>query len=409
MGFVRALPQIIAGLLGVGLSTTSHAAWETTPNVELSAFSDDNLRLLPDYLPIVNSAEAMSLDARLRAVYAGERSNFFVEPRVRADQYSGEENEDLNGTDTFLRARGDYNWTQASLDFVIDYDQQDIKDAEVTDAFPDDPDIEDPTDPDTGLLIIDEDRKRFALRPSLDVAISDRSSLVFASELLDVSYTGADFAGRVDFTDIEVSAGVLRRVDERNEVSARLLASEYEADANQNLTKTFGVEGTFDRALTRDWTFNLAAGVSRSDYQFVNTQQQFIENADASFTYAIGLRQRSALNTINIDLSRETSPNSSGFLTLRDQLRFYLSRAMTERLRGDIGVRGYVTSTLDDVVAEDDRDYLRLDLSLEWAMTQQLYLHGGYSFTKQQLSDEGADATSNVFYIGFAFRGLSQR
>ena len=259
-------------------------------------------------------------------------------------------------------------------------------------------------------MIIDEDRKRFALRPSLDVEISERSSLIFASELLDVSYTGAEFDGRVDFTDVEVSAGILRRVDTRNEVWARVIAANYEADANQNITKTFGVEGTFERALSRDWSFNLEAGVSRSDYSFVNSRQELIENANASFTYFVGLRQRSTLNTINVELGRETSPNSSGFLTLRDQLRFFWNRRMSERLTGNLGVRGYITSTLDDVVTDDDRDYVRLDLSLEWALTEQLHLNGGYSFTKQQLDEGGgADATSNVFFVGFAFRGLSSQ
>ncbi len=123
----------------------------------------------------------MTLDGRFRAAFAGERGNLFLEPRVRGEQYSGAENEDLNGTDTFFRARGDHEWAQASLEFALDYDQQDIKDAEVTDAFPDDPDIDDPTDPDTGLLIIDEDRKRLFVAPSLEVQISERSSLVFAS------------------------------------------------------------------------------------------------------------------------------------------------------------------------------------------------------------------------------------
>ncbi len=160
----------------------------------------------------------------------------------------------LNGADTFLRARARYDWTQASLSFFLDYDDQDIKDAEVTEAFPDDPDIEDPTDPDTGLIIVDEDRERFIFGPSLDVRISDRSSLVFATQVLDVSYSGAELESRADFLYTEASAGILRRVDGRNEVSARVVASEYEADFNENVTTTFGVEGTFDRALSRNWS-----------------------------------------------------------------------------------------------------------------------------------------------------------
>ena len=224
--------------------------------------------------------------------------------------------------------------------------------------------------------------------PSLDVQISERSSLVFASQLLDVSYTGAEFEGRVDFTDTEVSAGILRRVDGRNEVSARLVGSEYDADLNENETKTFGVEGTFERALIRDWSFNLQAGVSRSDYSFLNDQLQPVDNADTSFTYQLGFRQRTERNTINIDLSQETTPNSSGFLTLRDELHVYVSRAMTRRLHGEVGLRGYASKTLDDVIDNDERDYWRMDLGMEWAMTEQLFLNGGYAFTKQQFAAE---------------------
>ena len=405
MHLARTFSKTAAALFGLALATTSHAAWDTIPQVELSASHDDNLRLLPDDVPLDGGDDSMTLDARFRAAFAGERGNIFFEPRVRAEQYSGAENDDLNGTDTFLRARGDHRWSEASLDFALDYDQQDIKDAEVTDAFPDDPDIDDPIDPDTGLLIIDEDRKRLIVSPSLDVQISERSSLVFASELLDVSYTGAEFEGRVDFTDTEFSAGILRRVDDRNEVSARLLGSEYVANLNDNVTTTFGVEGTFERALSRGWTFDLQAGVSRSDYSFLNEQLEPVDNADTSFTYLLGFRQRTERNTINVDMSRETSPNSGGFLTLRDELRVYVSRAMTQRLRGEIGIRGYTSQTLDDVVANDERDYWRMDLAMEWAITEQVFLNGGYAFTKQQFAEESTDASSNLVYVGLFYRG----
>ena len=413
MHLAHTLSKTAAAFFGLVLATASHAAWDTIPQIELSASHDDNLRLLPDDLALPpnvdGGADSMTLDGRFRAAFAGERGNLFVEPRVRGEQYSGDENEDLNGTDTFFRARGDHEWAQATLEFALDYDQQDIKDAEVTDSFPDDPDIEDPVDPDTGLLIIDEDRKRWFVAPSLEVEISERSSLVFASQLLDVSYTGAEFDGRVDFTDTEVSAGILRRVDGRNEVSARLIGSEYAADLNENETRTFGVEGTFERALARDWSFNLQAGVSRSDYSFLNEQLQPVDNADTSFTYQLGFRQRTERNTINIDLSRDTSPNSGGFLTLRDELHIYVSRAMTQRLQGEIGLRGYASETLDDVVANDERDYWRMDLSMEWAMSEQLFLNGGYAFTEQQFAAESTDASSNLIWLGLVYRGRARQ
>ena len=409
MTLARTLSKVAAALFGLTLSTASHAAWDMLPVVELSATHEDNLRLLPDNLPLDGGDGAMTLDARLRAAFAGERGSLFLEPRARADQYSKEENDDLNGTDTFFRVRGDRDWSQASLTFAFDYDQQDIKDAEVTDAFPDDPNIDAPPDPDTGLLIIDEDRKRLFMQPALDVQISERSSLVFVADVLDVSYTGAEFEGRVDFTDTEVAAGILRQVDDRNQVSARLIAGEYSADLNENVTDTFGVKGTFERTLSRDWNFNLEAGVSRSEYSFLNEQFEPVQNADTSFTYLIGFRQRTERNTINIDLSRETDPNSGGFLTLRDELHIYVSRAMTERLRGEVGLRGYASKTLDDVIENDERDYVRLDLGIEWAINQQLYLNAGYAFTKQQFQSEATDASSNLFYVGLVYRGRANQ
>ncbi len=52
-----------------------------------------------------------------------------------------------------------------------------------------------------------------------------------------------------------------------------------------------------------------------------------MDNADTNFTFEVGLRQRTERNTVNIDLSHETIPNSNGFLTLRDELHVYLIRS----------------------------------------------------------------------------------
>ena len=137
MHLARTLSKTAAALSGLVLATTSHAAWDTIPKVELSASHDDNLRLLPDdgSAAVDRGDDSMTLDGRFRAAFAGERGNLFVEPRVRGEQYSGNENEGLNGTDTFFRVRGDHEWAQASLEFALDYDQQDIQDAEVTTLF----------------------------------------------------------------------------------------------------------------------------------------------------------------------------------------------------------------------------------------------------------------------------------
>jgi opacity protein-like surface antigen len=391
------------------LAFPTQAAWEVAPALELTAITDDNVRLVPEASPFSGGAESMSLDTRLRATSTSQRGSLYIEPRLRMDEYTGEDHEDLNGLDRFLRMRAGYNWTQVAFNVLADYDRQDLKDAELTEALPDDPNFGDPLDPDTGLVLTDEDRVRMLLRPSLDIRLSDRSSLIFESDILDVSYTGDQAQGRVDFKDTRLATGIRRQVDARNEVTARLIASEFAADAISNETRTFGVQGNFNRELTRDWAFSLAAGVNRSDYTFLNPQLEPVENADTSFTYLIGLRQRTDRNRLNIDLSREASPNSSGFLSLRDQLRVYVGHAFTQRLTGDLGLRAHTTKTLDDVVDDDERDYLRVDLGLEWAMTEQLFINGGYVFTSQRFGDSVEDASSNQVFIGFAYRARTRQ
>ena len=188
------------------------------------------------------------------------------------------------------------------------------------------------------------------------------------------------------------------------------MVSKYEADFNQNDTDTVGVEGVFGRPLSRGWNFELTTGVSRSDFTYLDTQRQLVDNADTSFTYGVRFRQRTDRNTINIDVSKETNPNSGGFLYLRDEIRVYIRRSMSERLTGGIGLRAYNSETLDDLAQSDERDYVRLELDMEWALTQRLFLSGGYAFTAQEFAETGAliEGSSNSIYVGFTYRGRSR-
>jgi hypothetical protein len=405
----RAYGSAAIGLALAGLGTAADADWEVVPEAAIVALTDDNIRLLPESAGL-HTSSAMSLDMKLRISTLGERGGFYFDPRVRIDEYADQADEDLNGTDTFLRTYGERSWERATLGFLFDYDLQDVRDAELADATPDDPNIDLPPDADTGIAVVDDERERRVFAPYAEITLSERSDLVLEAQIFEIAYENAQFARRMDFVDTQFAAGIVRRVDERNEVSARLVGGEYSADFNQNNTRTFGVLGAFSRPLSRNWTFGLTAGVSRSDYTFVDEQGQVVVNADTYFTPGLSFRQRPERNTINIDVSQEADPNSGGFLTVRDQLWVYLSRAMSERLTGEIGLRGYSSTSLDDVVADDDRDYFQLDLRLEWFMTERMSVSGTYTYTTQKVQDFSAnDATSNAIYFAFGYRGLSSR
>ncbi len=405
------LSRLVVAAAATCIGTGVHAAWEIRPEAEASVEANDNLRLQSDDTANIPDSSRSRLEGRLLLSNFTERGNITFEPRVRADSYSQVEHAALEGTDLFLRGRGQYEWERFVVGFRSNYDKQDVRDAEITDASPDDPDFDDPIDPDTGLVSgVDQDRERLLISPFTEIQLSERSALQLEARLMDVTYSQAQVTQRSNFEDREFSAGIIRRVDARNEVSARFYRSQYDAEQTQNTTDTIGVEGNFRRPLGRGWTFNLAAGVARSDYSFVNAQNVLVDNADTSFTYGLGFQQRTERNTLNIMLSRAQNPNSNGFLTLRDEVRIFLQRALNEKLTGSMAVRSYRTQTLDDVVANDQRDYARVEFELVWAMTERFFINGGYALATQEFQRPGSsDATSNMFFVGVEYRGLDRQ
>jgi hypothetical protein len=390
--------------------TESYAAWEVIPELSITAGSDDNLRLLPDEAPDLGTSGMTLLDAQVTLSSTGNRGNLFFEPRIRAESYSNTADDVFDGRDAFVYLSGARQFRLGNLGFRTDFDRQDVKDAELTEASPDDPDIDEPVDPDTGrLLFVNQNRERLIVTPYADFELSERSSVLLEAQLMGITYGDVQLSGRADFENSLFAAGIVRRVDERTDVSARVVVQRYEADFNQNETDTVGVEGVFRRPLSRrGWSFELTTGVSRSDFTFLSGDQLF-ENADTSFTYGVRFRNRTDRNTVNIDALRETNPNAGGYLFLRDEIRVYMRRSMSERLTGAIGLRAYTTETLDDFVQSDERDYARLELEMEWAIAQRVFLNGGYTFTSQEFADVvPIKASSNSIYLGLTYRGLSR-
>jgi hypothetical protein len=407
------LKSLLILLTGIVPIHVARAAWDIVPLVDTRVVGNDNVRLQADdsgeEIPSASSAE---IDARVRFSSVGERGNLHAEPRIRASHYSDQANKDLGSDDTFLRTAGEYAWERVTAGFRTDYDKQSILNAELVAAAPDDPNVDDPTAVDTGrLVLLDQYRKRLLVSPYTNILIAERSRLALGIDWLDVAYSHPDLTDRASFTDKEAYAGIIRQVDELNAVSARFYVSKYEADANQNTTNTAGIVGDFTRPLTQGWTMDLTYGVARSDYVFTNQQGQVVDNADTNVIYDARFRRRTERTILNISLDRRVTPNSDSFVALRHELRVYLDRALSERLTTRVGIRVFQTATVDDAdQRNNDRDYRRLEFSMDWAMTERMFLSGGYNYTLQDFkNDNRGSGNSNSIFIGFNFRGRSKQ
>ena len=409
--FVRACAYLACVSAALAATQPTSAAWELVPDLELTVQSRENPRLNVDGSTETeddDSATSMLFNGRLAMSNVSPRSELFVEPRIRTDAYADTADEELESDDLFLDVRGTRRWQKGAAGVRGYFSQESILYSELLEAEPLDPNVDDPVAVDTGRLVrFDQNRDRLTLAPFADLQISERSSVVLEARYLDIAYDGERVSGRSDFTDTLFSAGVRRQIDDRNRATARLLISQFEADANQNVTDTIGVEGSFERVISDIWTFMLSTGLRRSDIEFRDPQGVLVDDVDTNFALSLGFRKRSDRSTLNFDVRRLIDPNSSGFLEQRDELRMSLRRQMSPTLTGGIAFRMIDSSVLGDINSSN-RDYARVDLNLEWALTRAWAVGVGYDMIYQKFEGQSRDATSNGIKVGVNYRGLSR-
>ncbi len=396
-----------AGLSAVLLDRPANAAWETVPDVGLSTEVDDNIRLVSIDQP---SSARTALDARLRVRNFGRRGEAFIEPRIVADSYAAERDKVLQNNDVFLLARAAYDFSMTRIEFQSDYRRESVLRSEIGSALGGPPELGgEPVDTGGGsLTTFTNQRKRLDLAFNVQFQPSERTRFRIETNRIDVGYPGEQEITRTPFDNNTLAAVLTRLVDQRNEVSATAYVSDFHAQLNDNNTRAFGVQGAFMRPLSKIWTFSLNAGVARRDYEFLSSGMR-VSNADSSFTYGTdfeGAGQRSAWSIV---VGRSLGPNSNGFLSRRDEVRLQLRREFQPRLSASIGLRAARIDASDESPDTRNRDYARLSLQVQWAMTQRWYLTTGLDKVTETRFDGGSGrATSNAVLVGIRYRGLSR-
>jgi hypothetical protein len=407
--------RLTALALGIGMLTAAAwpardaaAAWEVVPEVGLFTEVDDNARIVPGDNP---SSTRGALDARIRLRNFGERGEAYIEPRIVADAYADARDEELENDDLFLITRAARNFENSTLSFQTDYRRESVLRSEIDDALLDDPILgEAPIDTGSGTFgTFTDERERFDVGLDYALALSDRTRLTLESSIVDVAYLENQSTTRSDFDDTTFGVVLTRLVDQRNEVSARVYFSDFEAVRNDNNTDTFGVEGSFLRPVSQTWTFELNAGVARTDFSFLDVVGQRIENADSSFTFGVAFNKRSEATTWTIGAGHTLSPGSDGFLAERDEMRAQVRHQLTPRLTLSGGLRAaQLSRAAASAGIDNERDYSRVSLEVEWFMTPRWLLTTGLDRVDQEFVGSGDDAASNSVFVGVRYQGLSR-
>lgn len=412
--FVIAFPRRRLALLslpiaGLALAPATQAAWEYIPEVSLTAETDDN--------PLMEttdkrSASRTTVEAGVRLSSFGTRGDFYVAPAVSGDFYAGSRNADLETRNKFLTMGGNRQWRTVAAGFQSSLSREGVLRAEFAGIGPTDPDAEAPIDVETGRIAFFQSERDYLLhRGNIDFRLSDRNTLRFDLQRMDVTFSqppGAQ-AVRRDFETNSFGMQLARQVDPRNQVSAQLLVSEFSAPGSDNKTDVVSLEGRFNRPLTQTWNFGLAMGVNRTDFTLGDPLQGARQTADTDYSFAMRLRKRSESASWNFDFTRNLSPNGSGFIMVRQELRAYLRQRFSPRLVGNFGVRAASIETAGSITRLDDRDFTRLDVNFEWAMKRTLFLLFGVDSYTQKFAIEDESPTSNTVFFGVTYKGLSRR
>jgi hypothetical protein len=261
---------------------------------------------------------------------------------------------------------------------------------------------------DTVLLGLNERRTLAALSPYTGVEVSERGTLRFEAQLMDVDYDTDTVTTRTDFSASSLGAAYLRRLSAENTFTTRLFGSNYTVDGDRTDTITRGVEMVFSRSVSDNWSTSIAWGVQRSELSYVDDAGLPVTGEADNPTLALGVRRRSELSSVNFDLGRGIAPDSSGFPAVRDEIRVAWLRRMSPTVQGGLAIRVIESADVGDVLGADRR-YGWLELDLDWAFGELWSLVLGYEYAYRAIDTLDEDARSNTVSIGFSYRGRSLR
>lgn len=407
------------GMLLAGMLTerAAHAAWDFVPALDLRAQGQDNPRYLPNNAPPALQQQSQNASSAIFDVGAEmatytDRGSLVFAPDVIAYQYADKAYNDLESTDYYFSGSGQYKWAKAAAGFVAKFTHEHLAAAEFGSV---DFNLDQPN-PDTGdtgrVALIDQYRNFYYLSPYVVFDLSPRNALRFDFTNYDSSYSGGDLSFRTGYSDRLLTTTLQRNVDERTQVAAVMTIDEYHAGVNTNDFRTVTLMGTFVRPVNQLWTFNMGAGVLRSDYTVVDILNRATSSATTDYVINVGFRKRSERSNLNLDLSRDVFPSSNGYAVLRREIALAMNREFTQRLTMNVGFRLQETKTLGNLSSANDRNYGTVSMEWEWAIKPVLFLVAGLEWLSQEYPNDlvnrgQTDATSVTF--GIRYRGLSKR
>ena len=380
------LTLLATTLLSTTLATTTQAAeYSADYRVEARYEYNDNVRLSPDnqidtsggklILPVTLTRRSERLDASL----AGELSS----SKYNESGYDSD-NQNVQGNATYQLERGELKGNAGYL-------RDSTLDSEFTD---------------TGVVGLSATRKETAtVGGSGFHMFTEKNGLSAGGNYADVQYQSPFYQ---DYTYASGYGGWLHQWTERTLLRLQAYANNYENDGQVKVSSDgLGAQAGFDSDLSEQLTLSMLVGWVSIDTNYSSGQPIPIDDAsDDAYLVTGSLKYEQERYNLEARVKSDTNPSGDGYLLKTDQLDVSYGYRLTELSRANLTVLAGRSSSLDSSI-DNDRDYARGVLRLDYRFSPNWYVAGSYTYSfqdqKRNNYDPG-DADSNSVYLSLIWQ-----
>jgi hypothetical protein len=385
-----------AVLLIFSAGNAAAADWSFDPEISLDAVSDDNNRMadIPGQEIEVFGVE---LAAQLSIRAESPRGSFSLVPRLRSTLYPGDEQDESD--DRFLNLNWEHRGERFEVSLKANYWQL----ATFGRYFPGstvpaDGELGEP-DPGTpvGRSAGQNEEERIEASPTVTFALTERTALVFRGGRRNVNYDQQILDDREDYTDTLGAAGLRFRISPTATLAVIAGASRFNPDDGS---------GNDGNSLNAEWSNRISETsqvILRGGANRFKSDDIGDSGWKSGFSAGGGVRWSFEVTQLFVDVNHYLDASSSGRLVERDQLRFQLSRRLGPLTTLIFAARGIRDVDAANDPAFEDRKYAAASVELEWRMSRQFALSGGYDYAWRKFGGVPNDAVSNAFHLGITY------
>jgi hypothetical protein len=259
---------------------------------------------------------------------------------------------------------------------------------------------------DTGQNSDDGERLGVTSEPFYTFGVTERDRIRLRGDIEKVDYTNSGDDDLDDFSIFGGSVDYEHDLTLRDEVGATVSYRHFtNDDDSREKSDIIGLEGVWRHRPSERLTTEIAPGLryiwedNRRAGGGTDSDQQLGGTIRTSVNWQADERTR-----LRFLASRGLDGSGSGNVVLRDRIGLNVRHEFAERL--SFSMKNQYVRNADGTslgFSDAERDFVRIRPSIDYAITQDWSLSGGYQFRWEDDRDESGTATSNLIFLELSY------